>query len=73
MASSLFGNPSQPQPNRPMNNPMQMIQAFADFKKQMAGKDPQAMVQQLLASGQMSREQFDQLSQQAQSLSSILK
>ena len=73
MASSLFGS-SPRQPQRPqMNNPMQMLQAFAQFKQQMAGKDPQAMVKQLLDSGQMSREQFDQLSQQAQSLSGILK
>lgn len=54
------------------NNPMQMMQKFAEFKRQMQGKNPQAIVQQLLASGQMSQQQFDALKQQAQALQSIL-
>ena len=66
MLSRLAQQPQQ-------NNPMNMIQQFAEFKRQMAGKDPQAMVQQMLQSGQMSQQQFDQLKQQAMSLQSILK
>ena len=58
---------------QPSNNPMNMIQQFAEFKRQMAGKDPQAMVQQLLQSGRMSQQQFDQLKQQAMSLQQILR
>lgn len=55
------------------NNPFAMIQQFNKFKKSMQGKNPQAMVQELLNSGKMSPEQFEQLKQQAQSLQSILK
>lgn len=55
------------------NNPLVMISQFNDFKKQMAGKDPKAMVEELLKSGKMSQQQFEQLKEQAQSLSSILK
>lgn len=55
------------------NNPFVMIQQFGEFKKSMQGKNPQAMVQELLNSGKMSPEQFEQLKQQAQSLQSILK
>lgn len=61
--------------NSPMqaNNPMQMIQQFANFKQQMVGKDPKAIVQNLLTSGKMSNQQFEQLKQQAQSLQSIFR
>ncbi len=55
------------------NNPLAMISQFNDFKKQMVGKDPKAMVEELLKSGKMSQQQFEQLKEQAQSLSSILK
>jgi hypothetical protein len=55
------------------NNPLQMIQQFAEFKNQMQGKNPQAMVQELLKSGKMSPQQFEQLKQQAQSLQMFLK
>ena len=50
-----------------------MITQFNQFKKMMKGKNPQAMVNALLQSGQMSREQFETLSQQANNLMSILK
>lgn len=60
---------NQTQPSNPMN----MIQQFAEFKRQMAGKDPQAIVQQLMQSGQMSQQQFEQLKQQAMSLQQILR
>lgn len=61
-------------PINPMaSNPIQMIQQFAQFKRSMQGKNPQAIVQELLNSGQMSQEQFEQLKQQAQDLQSILK
>lgn len=56
----------QPQQNN-------MIQQFAEFKRQMTGKDPQTMVQHLLQSGQMSQQQFERLKQQAIDLQSILR
>ena len=55
------------------NNPMQMITAFAKFKQQMAGKDPEAMVRELVASGKMTQEQLAQLKEQAASLMTILR
>ena len=54
------------------NNPMQMIQQFNQFKQSMAGKDPEAMVKELLMSGKMSQQQFEQLKSQAQSFMSLL-
>ena len=56
-----------------LNNPMLMLQQFAEFKKTMAGKNPQAIVENLLKTGQMSNQQFEQLKQQAQTLTSILR
>ena len=55
------------------SNPMQMLQQFTQFKQQMRGRDPKAMVEQLLASGKMTQQQFDQLKQQAQMLQGFLK
>lgn len=54
------------------NNPMQMLQRFAEFKKTMQGKDPEAMVNELLRSGKMTQAQFEQLKTQAQSFMSLL-
>lgn len=55
------------------NNPMEMLKQFGQFKRDMQGKDPQAMVDQLLKSGKMSPQQFDQLKQQAAQLQNLLK
>ena len=59
--------------NASRNNPMQMLQQFAQFKQQMQGRDPKAMVEQLLASGKITPQQFEQLKQQAQTLQHFLK
>lgn len=40
---------------------MQMMAQFAEFKKTMQGKNPEAIVKQMLANGQMSQAQFEQL------------
>ena len=63
MASSLFGN----------NSNANLIQKFAQFKKDMTGKDPEAIVKQMLADGRMSQEQFEKLKKQASSLMTILR
>ena len=73
MASSLFGSPKSPQSPTQPNNMMQMISQFNTFRKQMAGQNPQAIVQNLLQSGQMSREQYNQLADMAKGLQNILK
>jgi hypothetical protein len=50
-----------------------MISQFAEFKKSMQGKDPQAMINQLISSGKMSQEQFNNLAEQAKAFKSLLK
>lgn len=53
--------------NGRMNNMMGMMQKFQQFKNTFSG-DPEAaraQVQQLLDSGQMTQQQFEQLSQMA--------
>lgn len=57
----------------PGGNPMQMMQQFAQFKRLMQGRNPQAMVQQLLDSGHMSQAQFAQLKSMASSMQDILR
>lgn len=56
-----------PQPN---NN---LVKQFADFKKQMEGKDAEQIVKQMLADGRMSQDQFEKLKTQAQGLINILR
>lgn len=53
-------------------NPAAMIREFNKFKSSLTG-DPKAIVEQLLASGQMTQEQFEELKEQAISLQEILK
>ena len=65
MASSLFGNTPKPKGN--------ILQQFAEFKRQMQGKDPEQMVRQMLADGRMTPQQFEQLKSQASSMMSILR
>lgn len=68
MPSSLFAN-------TPMgNNPMfDMIKQFEEFKKQFGNSDPQAIVQNLLKTGKMSQEQYQQLSEMATQFQSLLR
>ena len=53
------------------NNPMQMIQQFNQFRQTFQG-DPRQQVQNLLNSGQMSQEQFNQLSSMAQMFQQLI-
>lgn len=64
MANPLFkamggGNSSQP---------MQFLQQFPRFMQQMRGKDPNAMLQNLVSSGKVSQQQLDAVQQQAQQM-----
>lgn len=48
--------------NNPFGNMQNFMQQFQLFQQQMQGKgDPQAMVQNMLNSGQMTQDQFNQL------------
>lgn len=53
------------------NNPMAMIQQFNQFRQTFQG-DPRQQVQHLLDSGQMSQEQFNQLSSMAQMFQQLI-
>lgn len=53
------------------NSPMNVVQQFMQFKQQMQGKDPQKIVEQMLADGQMSQQRFEQLKQQAEQFKGI--
>lgn len=55
------------------NNPLQMLQQFNKFKQSMQGKDPNAMLNEMLNSGQVSQEQVNQAKQMAEQFSSFLK
>lgn len=55
------------------NNKIQAIQQLTDFAKTLKGANPQQVVQQLINTGKMSQEQFQQLSQIANNIRSMLK
>ena len=54
-----FPNRNQQMPNRQLN-PLTKMQEFRQFVQDFQG-DPQQKVQQMLNSGQMTQEQFNQL------------
>lgn len=53
------------------NNPMQIIEQFNRFRQEFQG-DPKSQVQELLNSGKMTQEQYNQISRQAQGFQSML-
>lgn len=55
-----------------MNNPLMLIQQFNQFKSSYTG-NPQQQIQQMLNSGQISQEQYNQAVQTANMLKNILK
>ena len=71
------GNPQNQQNNMvnipQKSSPAEMLASFSQFKKQMEGKDPKAMVDELRASGRMSKAQYQQLLQRAKSLQDFLR
>ena len=69
----LFGAPSVSQQHNqgPFNNPMQMMQEFNKFRSNFQG-DPRQKVQEMLSNGQMSQDQFNQLSTMAQTFRQLL-
>ena len=70
-----MGNPMLAMLNRQpqQNNSANILQQFQQFKQQMAGKDPKAMVEDLLRSGELTQQQFEQLSQPTKQLLQFLK
>lgn len=76
MANPLFnrfGNNSQmPVQNGPLGNFTGLINRFNQFKSTFQG-DPQQTVQELLNSGQMSQQQYEQFSNLAAQLRGLFK
>lgn len=50
-----------------------MMQQFQSFMQQMRGKDPNAMIQELVSSGQVSQQQLDQAQRQAQQMQGMFE
>ena len=57
---------------KPMNKMGDFINQFNQFKSTFSG-NPEAQVRQLLQSGRMSQEQFNQLAQTANQLRQLIK
>lgn len=60
------------QSNQPMNPISNFLTRFNQFKSTFNG-NPEQQVKQLLSSGQMSQEQFNQLAQTANQLRQLIK
>ena len=56
--------------NMPQNNIMQTLQAFQQFKNNYKG-NPQEQVQQMLKSGRISQQQYEQAVQMANQLKQL--
>ena len=56
----------------PANNMANMLQRFNQFRSTFSG-DPKQVVQNLLNSGQMSQQQFNQLQQMASQFQKMMK
>ena len=50
-----------------------MMQQFQPFMNQMRGKDPNAMIQELVSSGRVSQQQLDQAQRQAQQIANTFQ
>ena len=69
----LTQSPSGSQsPQRP-SNLLAMLQEFNKFRRSITPEGAKQRVQELLQSGRMSQQQFEQLQQQAQAFAKFLK
>lgn len=50
-----------------------MMQKFRQFMGQMQGRDPNAMIQELVSSGQVSQEQLNAAQQQARQIANLFQ
>ena len=58
---------------RPSNNPLAMIAEFRKFAAGMTPQMAQQQIQEMLADGRMSQDQFQQLQRQAQEFARFLR
>lgn len=64
--------------SNPIFNQMQpkqenIFQKFSQFKQMMSGKDPNQVINQMLANGQITQQQLEQAKQMANQFSQFLK
>lgn len=69
LLESLMGSQRAARPN----NPLAMMAEFRKFAAGMTPQKAQQEIEQLLSSGKMSQEQFQQLQQQAKDFMQFLK
>ena len=69
---SQFLRQSQP-PKQQANNPIAMILEFRKFAAGMTPEGAKRQIDQLLSSGQMTQEQFQQLQEQAKEFMKFLR
>lgn len=55
------------------NRQPNMMQQFQSFMQQMRGKDPNAMIQELVSSGRVSQQQLDQAQRQTQQIANTFQ
>lgn len=54
-------------------NPLELIQKFTQFKSQMKGKDPRALLNLLVQSGRVSQKDIDNAMEMANKLKTLLR
>ena len=55
------------------NRQPNMMQQFQSFMQQMRGKDPNAMIQEMVSSGRISQDQLIQVQNQAQQMQGMFE
>lgn len=55
------------------NRQPNMMQQFQQFMEQMKGKDPNAMIQEMVSSGRISQQQLDAAQKQAQQMQGMFE
>ena len=55
------------------NRQPNMMQRFQQFMGQMQGKDPNAIIQEMMQSGKITQEQYNQARQQAQQIANAFQ
>lgn len=56
-----------------MNGNQTTLNAFANFMNQMKGKNPDAIIQQLMSSGRINQAQLNQAQQMAQQMRGVFE
>ena len=73
MANPMMEMLSRSASPRPSNNPLAMIAEFRKFAAGMTPQRAQQQLQEMLAAGRMSQDQFQQLRRQAQASARFLR